>query len=127
MGESTVRYSEKAPRTEGTGEAAIIRAIDSLRDEIGQRHVENTSINEEQSRKLDEVIRRVDDLNSAFPGGDWDGHRRYHETLIAKAEARARFYLDLRSDLAKKGLWVVILSVGAMAIRYAQTHIRIFY
>lgn len=126
MGEA-VKYPEREPHTEGTGESAIIRAIDSLRDEIGQRHVENTSVNEEQSRKLDEVIRRVDDLHKAFPGGDWDGHRRYHESLITKAEARTKFYLDLRSDLAKKGLWVVILAVGATALRYAQTHIRIFY
>lgn len=126
MGEA-VKYPEHAPRTEGTGDDAIIRAIDSLRDEIGLRHVENTSVNEEQSRKLDEVIRQVDELNKAFPGGDRDGHRRYHESLIARAEARTSFYLDLRSDLAKKGLWVVIFALGAMAIRYAQNHIRIFY
>ncbi|WP_429474782.1 hypothetical protein [Paraburkholderia atlantica] len=96
-------------------------AVDSLRDEIDQRHVENRSDNEVQGRKLDEVIRRVDDLHKAFPGGDWDGHRRYHETLIGKAEARAKFYDDLRAELAKKGIWALIGLLGIALWQFVKS------
>lgn len=122
-----VKYPDAAPRTDEHHPNPIVAAIDALRDEIIQRHVENTSINETQTTKLDEVIRRVDDLHKAFPGGDWDGHRRYHETLISKAEARTKFYLGLCDDLAKKGLWIVIIALGAALLRYLQAHIKIFF
>lgn len=109
--------------TVGDGWQAVVAAVDSLRDEIDQRHVENRSDNEVQGRKLDEVIRRVDDLHKAFPGGDWDGHRRYHETLIARAEARTKFYDDLRAELAKKGMWALIALLGIALWQYIKSKV----
>lgn len=67
---------------------------------------------------MDEVIRRVDDLHKAFPGGDWEGHRRYHECLIRKMEARTKFYEDLRSHLAKNGIWAVLVVLGLAIWQY---------
>lgn len=110
MGDS-VRYPD-ALHTEGEGWRAVVAAVDSLRDEVGQRHVENTSTLQELDLKVNVAIDRIDDLHKAFPGGDWEGHRRYHETLIAKAEARTRFYDDLRAELAKKGIWALIGLLG---------------
>ncbi len=126
MGDS-VKYPEQAPTAEGEGWVAVVNAVNHLRDEIDLRHVENTSVNEVQTRKLDEVIRRVDALHNGFPNGDVESHRRYHETLIAKAEARTAFYKDLRSDLTKKGLWAVVATVGIIAWHYMQTHLKIQY
>ena len=120
-----VKYPERAPHTEGEGWSAIVAAIDNLRDEIGTRHVENTTVNQEQNRKLEEVIRLVDAIHKGFPENDPDSHRRYHETLIQKAAARAAFYKDLRSDLAKKGLWAVLVALGALALHYLQAHYKI--
>lgn len=119
MGES-VKYPE-AVETDGEGWQAVVSAVDSLRNEIDQRHVENRSDNEVQGRKLDEVIRRVDDLHKAFPGGDWDGHRRFHETLIARAEARTKFYDDLRAELAKKGIWALLGLLGIALWQYIKS------
>jgi hypothetical protein len=120
--DESVRYPD-APHTEGEGWRAVVSAVDSLRDEIDQRHVENRSDSEVQGRKLDEVIRRVDDLHKAFPGGDWEGHRRYHETLIEKAEARTKFYEDLRGELAKKGMWALIVLLGLALWQYFKSKV----
>jgi hypothetical protein len=51
--------------------------------------------------------------NAAFPAGDPDGHRRHHEAVIAKAEARAKFWQTMVIELSKWGLiglagWAVI-------------------
>jgi hypothetical protein len=121
MGES-VRYPD-APHTEGEGWRAVVSAVDSLRDEIGQRHIENTSTLEELDAKVNVVIDRVDDLHKAFPGGDWEGHRRYHETLIEKAEARTKFYEDLRAELAKKGMWALIVLFGLALWQYVKSKV----
>lgn len=125
MAGDAVKYPESAPHTEGEGWSAVVRAVDSLRDEISQRHVENTTVNEEQSLKLDEVIRRVDALHKGFPNNDPDGHRKAHEVMIARAEARTELYKALRTDLLTKGLWAVVATIGVLVIRYLNGHIKI--
>jgi hypothetical protein len=121
--DDAVKYPDAA-RTEGEGWRAVVRAVDSLRDENDQRHVENRSDNEVQARKLDEVIRRVDDLHKGFPAGDWEGHRRYHETLIERAEARTKFYDDLRVELAKKGIWALLALLGIALWQYIKSKVN---
>jgi hypothetical protein len=118
MGES-VRYPD-AVHTEGDGWGAVIRAVDSLRDEVGQRHAENTSTLEVMEGKLNEVITRVDDLHRGFPDGDPDSHCRYHETLIRKAEARADLYEELRAELVKKGLWALLVLMGIAVWQFVK-------
>ncbi|WP_321878487.1 hypothetical protein [Paraburkholderia bannensis] len=115
-----MRY-EEPPHTEGEGWRAVVVAVDSLRDEIGARHVENTSSLEVLEKDLKIVIERVDDLARGFPGGDWEGHRLYHEAVIKKMEARAKLYEDLRADLAKKGLWALILATGTAVWFYLKS------
>ncbi|WP_322070997.1 hypothetical protein [Paraburkholderia bannensis] len=105
------------------GHTQIVQAIDGLRNDIAQRHSENVTSLEVTERKVDEVIRRVDELHKAFPGGDPDGHRRYHETLIERAEARTKFYNDLRAELAKKGLWALLALIGIAVWQYFKSKV----
>lgn len=95
------------------GHQEVVDAINGLKDDLDQRHNENIGRAAVTDRKVDEAIRRIDDLHKAFPGGDWDAHRRYHEAIIRKMEDRAQFYRDLRTELAKKGAWAVL---GMLAI-----------
>lgn len=90
----------------------VIESIRELGKDQAERHSENVTRLNVTDRKVEEVIRRVDDLHDAFPGGDWISHRKYHENLIRKLEAKEKFYDDLRAELAKKGLWAVIVVVG---------------
>lgn len=117
------------------GHKQIVDALGALRDDLAQRqgelradleqrHSENVTQREVTDRKVDEVIRRVDDLHKAFPGGDWEGHRRYHETLIERAEARTRFYNELRAELAKKGLWALIALLGVALWQYFKSRVN---
>ncbi|WP_321902114.1 hypothetical protein [Paraburkholderia tropica] len=105
------------------GQKQIVEALDGLREDLAQRHSENVTSLGVTEKKLDEVIRRVDDLHKAFPGGDPDGHRRYHESLIERAEARTKFYNDLRSELAKKGLWALLVLIGLALWQYLKSKV----
>jgi hypothetical protein len=96
------------------GAKEVIAAIGGLRKDLDDRHSENATTLGVVETKVNEVIRRVDDLHDAFPGGDWDGHRRYHEAVIKRVEAREKFYQDLRTNLATKGLWALILMLTGM-------------
>ncbi|WP_175982547.1 hypothetical protein [Caballeronia zhejiangensis] len=117
-----MRYGDP-PRTEGDGLNAVADALNKLRDEIGQRHVENTSSIEVIEKDLKVVIERVDDLTKGFPDGDPEGHRRAHEVLIRKAEARAKFYEDLRAKLVERGLLALLGLLGVALWQYFKTRV----
>ena len=59
--------------------------------------------------KLDLILSEVKHMRAAFPKDeegnvDYDGHRKYHEQLIATAKAQEDFWKDLKKDVAKKGI-----------------------
>lgn len=116
-----MRYSENPPHTEGDGFTALVRAIDNLRDDIGLRHTENTSSLEVIEKDIKVLTDRVDDLARGFPNGDPDGHRIYHEASIKRIEARTRFYEALRAELAKQGVWSLIVFLGAAIVYYIKS------
>ena len=47
-------------------------------------------------------------LDSAFPGGDAEGHRRYHEETINVIEARSKFWKQMLFEVTKYGLFGVL-------------------
>lgn len=108
-----MRYGD-APHTEGDGIRALVDAVDRLRDEISQRHTENTSTLEVMEDKVNVLIDRVDDIARGFPNDDPDGHRRAHEALIKKAEERAALYRAVREELIKKGVWAMVLMLAGL-------------
>ncbi|SAL59752.1 hypothetical protein AWB71_03317 [Caballeronia peredens] len=118
-----MKYEEHPPHTDGDGFNAVVAAIDKLRDEIGQRHVENTSSLEVLERDLKVVIERVDDLARGFPDSDPDEHCRMHVAQRRKEEARAKFYEDLRGKLAEKGLWALLVLIGVALWQYIKTKV----
>ena len=68
----------------------------------------------EVKSQLDAILEKLDRFEDAFPldsegNPDISGHRRGHEAAIAADNARKKFYDELRLDLAKKGLWAIVL------------------
>lgn len=78
----------------------------------------------EERRSLSSLEKKIDDISDcvvaikkAFPNGDIDGHRRYHDAAIKAAEAQERFWDDLKLDVAKKGVWgVLVIIVGLVLV-----------
>ncbi|SAL19794.1 hypothetical protein AWB68_00686 [Caballeronia choica] len=105
------------------GQQEVVAAILSLQADLNQRHSENVTRHDVTDKKVEEAIRRIDDLHKAFPGGDWDGHRRYHEAVIQKIAARGRPYQDLQAELAKKGLWAFIVGLAAAVWYYTKAKV----
>ena len=71
--------------------------------------------------RLDEILAEVRKIHGAFPRDnngetDFDGHREYHEAMIRAAEAQAEFWKELRLDIAKKGTWGLIITIGALIV-----------
>ena len=76
---------------------------------------------EKIEKLLTDMSAQLTSVVKAFPVGedgsiDADGHRSYHEALIRSAKAQEKFWLELKQDLIKKGLWAVIFVVVGLVI-----------
>ena len=67
--------------------------------------------------QLTEIKVCVASIKTAFPEGDVDGHRKYHEAKIKAAKAEEEFWTDLKLDIAKKGTWgVLVIIIGLVLV-----------
>jgi len=94
---------------EKLGGAALADALTDMRDTQNSMVVQLGSIETKTTVML-----------NAFPGGDTDSHRRFHESLIRKAEERTKFWAELRVKLAEKGIWAVVMFLCAALYWYVK-------
>lgn len=79
-------------------------AIEEIRDQLGAL----------EQRFDDHVTKEEAMWHEAFPNGDMAGHRLAHEAMISAANEQARFWSELRLDLAKKGIWALLLIIATL-------------
>ena len=77
-------------------------------------------------RKLDLILDELKKMEGAFAKNedgdvDFDGHRKYHESMIKAAEEQAKFWKDLRIDIAKKGVLFLLITVCGLLVLGVQT------
>ena len=90
-----------------------------LTDDQGNRRETPEEIGIEH--KLDLILLEFKKLEGAFARNedgsvDFDGHRRYHEAMIKAAEEQAAFWRELKIDIAKKGLWGLLVIVCGLFV-----------
>lgn len=66
------------------------------------------SLNAQKAQHVDCGV-KWESLEQCVPNGDFDGHRRYHEAIIVKMEARAKLWQDVSASVAK---WGIIGALG---------------
>lgn len=88
-------------------------------DDQGQR--KETADEMSIERKLDLILVEVKQLHGAFAKKedgsiDFDGHRQYHEQMIEAAKEQAKFWRDLRIEIAKKGIFGLTIIVCGLIL-----------
>ena len=71
--------------------------------------------------RLDEILDELRKVHTGFaktPGGeiDFDGHRRYHESMIAAATAQEAFWREMKLEIAKKGVWGLLVIITGLIV-----------
>lgn len=64
---------------------------------------------------IDHIDRRFDELKTAFPKGDLDGHRRAHETVMSDAADREKLWKAVLEKTISGSVWAAIVLL-AMAL-----------
>lgn len=72
-------------------------------------------------RRFDEVMQELKKIGTAFitnedGSTDFEGHRRFHEEKLRAAKAEAKFWEELRLDVAKKGVWSLLVIVCGLVV-----------
>ena len=58
-----------------------------------------------ESEKIDQMEARLRKVEAAFPAGDPEGHRRYHETQIELLEEKRRLRIAIQEKTISALLW----------------------
>lgn len=68
-----------------------------------------------QEEKLTIILTTLDDILAAFPDGP-EKHREAHESWIAAKKAETEFWKDLKLEIAKKGIWGLIVLITGLVL-----------
>jgi hypothetical protein len=106
MGAVQEMHDDAPPSRARAGDADLTAEIRGLRADLAKDHKENRG-------DLSELRESVAELRRAFPGDDPEGHRRFHDALIAESMARKKFWSDLSGRLIERGIWAVLAMLAA--------------
>jgi hypothetical protein len=81
--------------------------------------------------KIDAMMKEMKNISNAFIRNvdgsiDYDGHRKYHDAIVQAANAQEKFWVELKLDLAKKGLWFVLLVIIGFVVLGIQTKLGLY-
>ncbi len=72
-------------------------------------------------KRLEHLENSVAQLNRAFPNGDTEGHRRYHDLKIQELEEKRRLRIAIREKTIAGLVWAVIVGIGTAMWHYTKT------
>ena len=88
------------------GGESFVEKISDLADSINLL-VENAEASETRMEKAEMSIEK---LYKAYPSGDVDGHRRYHELIIENTEEKRRLRLAIKEKTYAGLAWAAIVA-----------------
>jgi hypothetical protein len=85
-----------------------------IRRDYNAKHSENQEHLEALDRELKAVSAMV---KTAFPGGDLDGHRRYHELLIEREQQLQVIRREVITHLLKTSTWLAFAGLAWLCLK----------
>lgn len=94
---------------------AIIEAVRAVQASQDNARVDLETRYEALQRELIAVQREMlavsAVMKTGFPGGDLEGHRRYHEDVIDRRARSREFWRDILLNTAKGGTWAFVVGL----------------
>ena len=80
-------------------------AVVSVLKQIDEHQVET-------NQRLGSLEKKLDSVVIAFPNGDFEGHRRYHETMIEILTERRRLRMAIQEKTISGLIWASLVGIG---------------
>lgn len=91
---------------------AVCAAIEHIATELrtGQNMIVDRLDAMERRHAVNEAA--IANFQNAFPKGDADGHRRYHETVVEMLEEKRKLRMAIQEKTVSGLVWAGIVAVG---------------
>ena len=66
---------------------------------------------------------KVEKIETAFPGGDFTGHARYHAAVIEELQSRKKLREAVMEQLVKGSVWAGLVFLGTVILTYLKDHV----
>ncbi|MNL24420.1 hypothetical protein D3C87_1458530 [compost metagenome] len=109
-------------RAESQVSSADAKVILATLHEIQAEAKRDSDAKHDATRK--EMLALSAAVKTAFPGGDFDGHRRYHELLISREEQRQQIRREVITHLLKGSTWAALVGLLWMVLRHAKDYMK---
>ena len=96
-------------------------------DDKNEVLLEVQSFHRDVNEKLDLMNTRLQRLESGFPGGDVEGHARYHQSLIDDMQVRKDLAKAIKEKTISGLIWVSILWAGSHFWEYVVSGVQSLY
>lgn len=90
------------PSDARTNDAAMLALIQTIQEDVTEMKSTLTGHIATEPKEWAKVLSEL--MVKAFPEGDADGHRRFHEANIKSAEQKAAFWAKMTYEITKWGL-----------------------
>ena len=94
---------------------SVVGLLRLIHDDIDALHRRQTALEAALARQQERETECRGAVMSAFPCGP-QKHREAHEADQADAAAKERFLAELKLEMAKKGLWAVLLVIVGLIV-----------
>ena len=105
-------HIETVGRTIDDSAVALLRII---HEDIQALHIRQHQTSVELAEHIHREEMQFSEIMRAFPDGT-ERHRAAHEAMIKAAQAQEQFWRDLRIDIAKKGVWGLMVILCGLVI-----------
>ncbi len=95
---------------------AIIKAISGIKE--GQDEIVKNL--DTMNKRHEATEAELSNIKRAFPNGDYDGHRRYHETMIEMLAEKRRLRMAVQEKTISGLVWSGIVIVMVAVYKYAK-------
>jgi hypothetical protein len=110
-------WAEQAERAGGT---ELVRVISEVI--TGQKNLLEKMGNMEQ-RQI-RSARSIERLISAFPAGDVEGHKRYHDMMIRSLDEKRRLRIAIQEKTISGLVWSIIVFAGVSIWKFILAAIK---
>jgi hypothetical protein len=101
----TLRFEEKSIRNVAV--IAALRQIDTHQQEV--------------TRRLESMEQKIDGITKAFPQGNFESHRHYHETMQEMIAERRRLRVAIQEKTISGLIWAGLVAIGIAVFHELQT------
>jgi hypothetical protein len=111
------------------GQSDDLRSLHAQIQQWRQEERLNAAANHAENKNEMEALRREmlalsSAVKTAFPAGDFDGHRRYHELLIAREEQRQMIRREVITHLLKGSTWAMLVGLLWMLLKHGKDYLK---